>query len=99
MMALLERLSEGFDLVVMDTPPLLATSDAAILGRRADGTLIVVRGGQTQPAAVTESIQQLENVGARVLGTVLNDPDAQVAKFAPYYHYYYNNYYDYSKSE
>jgi hypothetical protein len=43
-------------------------------------------------------VQQLVNVGARIIGTVLNDPDAEFAKYAPYYQYYYNNYYDYSKS-
>jgi tyrosine-protein kinase Etk/Wzc len=93
MAKLLDDLSTAFDLVIIDTPPLLAASDAAILGRIADGTLMVVRAGQTQRIAVQEAIQQLHTVGARVLGTVLNDPDAEIAKFAPYYYQYYQSYY------
>jgi tyrosine-protein kinase Etk/Wzc len=93
MAKLLEDAAGRFDLVIIDTPPLLAASDAAILGRIADGTLMVVRAGQTQRVAVQEAIQQLHTVGARVLGTVLNDPDAEIAKFAPYYYQYYHSYY------
>lgn len=93
MAKLLDDLSARFDLVVIDTPPLLAASDAAILGRISDGTLVVIRAGQTQRVAVQEAIQQLHTVGARVLGTVLNDPDAEIAKFAPYYYQYYQSYY------
>jgi tyrosine-protein kinase Etk/Wzc len=87
------------DIVVIDTPPLLAASDAAVLGRIADGVIMVVRAGRTQRGAVQESVQHLINVGARIVGTVLNDPDAEVAKYAPYYQYYYNSYYDYSTPE
>jgi tyrosine-protein kinase Etk/Wzc len=93
MSALLDELSSRFYLVIIDTPPLLAASDAAVLGRSADGTLMVVRAGQTQRMAVQEAIQQLHTVGARLLGTVLNDPDAEIAKFAPYYYQYYASYY------
>lgn len=93
MVALLDDLSARYDLLVIDTPPLLAASDAAILGRITDGTLMVIRAGQTQRVAVQEAIQQLHTVGARVLGTVLNDPDAEIAKFAPYYYQYYSSYY------
>ena len=64
-----------------------------------DGTVVVVRAGHTAKAAVLEAVQQLDKVGARILGTVLNDPDGEVAKFAPYSQYYYNNYYDYSSAE
>jgi capsular exopolysaccharide synthesis family protein len=92
------QMMSGVDMVVLDTPPLLAASDAAVLGRIADGVVMVVRAGQTQRGAVQESVQQLTNVGARIIGTVLNDPDAEVAKYAPYYQYYYNNYYSYSET-
>ena len=83
-------------MVIMDTPPLLAASDAAILSRIADGAIVVVRAGRTERNALQAAIQQLGTVGARVLGTVLNDPDAEVPKYARYYGYYYNNYYEYS---
>ncbi len=86
------------DMIVLDTPPLLVASDAAVLGRLADGVILVVRAGSTQRAALQDCAQQLLAIGARVVGTVLNDPDAEVAKYSSYYQYYYNEYYDYSHS-
>jgi Mrp family chromosome partitioning ATPase len=73
----------------------LAASDAAIISTISDGALVVVRAGRTERTALQTAIQQLATVGARVLGTVLNDPDAEVPKYARYYGYYYNNYYEY----
>lgn len=99
MLVLLDSLSANYDTVLIDTPPLLAASDAAILSKIADGVLVVVRAGMTERAAVQEGMYQLVNVGACILGTVLNDPDAEVAKYAPYYHEYYNNYYAYPSSD
>ena len=96
MTALLDQLSENYDLLILDTPPLLAASDAAIVSRVVDGALVVVRAGRTERSALQTAVQQLATVGARVLGTVLNDPDAEVPKYARYYGYYYNNYYEYS---
>jgi capsular exopolysaccharide synthesis family protein len=96
MNVLLDKLSETYDLLILDTPPLLAASDAAIVSRATDGALVVVRAGRTERSALQTGVQQLTTVGARVLGTVLNDPDAEVPKYARYYGYYYNNYYEYS---
>jgi capsular exopolysaccharide synthesis family protein len=92
----LERIES--DLVVLDTPPMLVASDAAVLARAADGVLMVVRAGTTQRGALQESAQQLASIGARLVGTVLNDPDAEVAKYASYYQYYFNNYYEHAES-
>ena len=92
--ALLHRLAESYDLLLLDTPPVLVASDAAILSRHVDGTLYVVRAGQTQTAALRDGIQRLGTVGTQVLGIVVNDPDGQVAKFSSYYGYAYNQYYE-----
>jgi tyrosine-protein kinase Etk/Wzc len=86
-------LIEGYDLVVIDTPPLLAASDAAILATIANGVVIVLRAGATQTAAAQQSVQQLHAVGARIVGAVLNDPDTQVPRYGAYYKY------DYSAAE
>jgi capsular exopolysaccharide synthesis family protein len=96
MRSLLEKLGESYDILILDTPPLLAASDAAIMSRIVDGAIVVVRAGRTERYAVQTAVQQLSAVGARILGTVLNDPDAEVPKYARYYGYYYNNYYEYS---
>ncbi|HKO18493.1 MAG TPA: polysaccharide biosynthesis tyrosine autokinase [Acidobacteriaceae bacterium] len=95
MKELLDKLGESYDLLILDSPPLLAASDAAILSRIVDGALVVVRAGRTERTALLAAVQQLTTVGARVLGTVLNDPDAEVPKYTRYYSYYYNNYYEY----
>jgi capsular exopolysaccharide synthesis family protein len=86
-------LIEGYDLVVIDTPPLLAASDAAILATIANGVVLVLRAGATETAAAQQSVQQLQSVGARIVGAVLNDPDAQVPRYGAYYKY------DYSAAE
>jgi len=85
----LASLSEGFDLIVIDSPPLLAASDAAILSTMADGTVVVIRAGVTELEAGQQAIQQLRVVGARVVGAVLNDPDAKLPKYGAYYRYEY----------
>jgi capsular exopolysaccharide synthesis family protein len=93
MRAMLERLSKTFDMVILDTPPLLMASDGVILSRMADGVLVVLRAGLTERGAAREAVQRLASTGARVLGTVLNDPDAEVAKYTgAYYGYYYSDY-------
>lgn len=86
---LLDRFTGAYDLVILDTPPLLAASDAAILGAAADGVLVVVRAGQTDRAAAQHAMQQLAQVNARVVGAVLNDPDSTVRRHGGYYYYEY----------
>jgi succinoglycan biosynthesis transport protein ExoP len=92
---MLDDVSTRYDIVVIDTPPLLAASDASIMSRISDGAVLVVRAGRTEIQAVRAATEQMQKVGAPILGLVLNDPDAEVAKYAHYYGYYYNNYYRY----
>ncbi len=88
MRALLQELESQFDIIVLDTPPVLATADAGIVGSLTDGVLLVVRAGTTDRNAAQRAYQQLANVGARVVGTVLNDPGGEVAKEGDYYYPY-----------
>jgi len=85
----LQALGGAFDLVILDTPPLLAASDAAILSTLCDGVVLVVRAGVTEAEAGRQAMQQLASVGARVVGAVLNDPDAKVQHYGGYYNYEY----------
>ena len=87
----LEALCGAFDLIILDTPPLLAASDAAILSTLCDGVVLVVRAGVTEAEAGQQAMQQLASVGARVVGAVLNDPDAKVQHYGGYYKYDYAN--------
>jgi succinoglycan biosynthesis transport protein ExoP len=88
MRVLLQDLREQFDIIVLDTPPVLATADAGIVASLTDGVLLVVRAGTTDRNAAQRACQQLANVGARVIGTVLNDPGGEVAKEGDYYYPY-----------
>jgi polysaccharide biosynthesis transport protein len=88
MRILLQELAKNFDLVILDTPPVLATADAGILASLADGVLLVVRAGQTDRVAAKRAHQQLVNVKARVVGTVLNDPGGEVSQYGDYYYPY-----------
>jgi Mrp family chromosome partitioning ATPase len=64
-----------FHTVIIDTPPMLHLPDARILGRYADGVILVVRSSQTMRAAAVAANQRLTEDGTRVLGTILNQWD------------------------
>jgi tyrosine-protein kinase Etk/Wzc len=94
MRAVLAELADRFDLVMVDTPPVLAAADAEILGVQTDATLVVVRAGQTERQSAQYAVQQLRAIGSRVVGAVFNDPDEKVAAYGRYTYYY-----DYYSSE
>ena len=75
MKGLLKSLKAQFDAVILDCPPLMAVTDAAIVGTYAGGTLLVARANVTEKGAVTHCMEQLRQVRAPVLGVVLNDVD------------------------
>ena len=88
MRVLMEQLAKSFDLIILDTPPVLATADAGILSSLTDGVLLVVRAGHTDRAAAQRAHHLLANVGARIVGTVLNDPGGEVSQYGDYYYPY-----------
>lgn len=88
MSAAMAELSARYDLLVVDTPPVLAAADAEILAVQTDATIVVVRAGQTERQSAQYAVQQLRAVGARVVGAVLNDPDEKVASYGRYTYYY-----------
>ena len=71
MAALLEELRSRFDLIVIDSPPLMAAADARILSRQADATVLAVRWGSTRRQAVKMSARQLISAGAKLAGGLL----------------------------
>ena len=93
MREVLDELKQRFDMVMIDAPPVLVAGDASILAALSGaGTIVVLRAGETDRAAALASVQQLHGVGARVLGAVLNDPDAKVEKYESHYYYAYQYY-------
>ena len=88
MRRLLLGFPERIDLMVVDSPPLLAAAEAAVLAAEADAVLLVVRAGQTARGAAQQAMEQLSAVGARVVGAVLNDPDSEVPRYGNFYYEY-----------
>ncbi len=78
------------DFVILDTPPVLAVSDALTLVPRSDGVLVVADASTTTRTALREAREALEQVGGRIVGGVLNNLDAARARYYPgYYRYSY----------
>ncbi len=85
---LLGKMSALFDYVIIDTPPVLSVTDAVLLSKLADSTMLVIRAGMTEKAALRRVCDMLAHVDARIVGLILNaaettDPD----------HYYYGGRY------
>jgi capsular exopolysaccharide synthesis family protein len=87
MKRLLADLSTEFDMVILDTSPLLVAADATVLGAIVDGVLLVVRATRTDRGAVEQAVHQLGLVGANIVGTVLNDPEGTASRYGNYYDY------------
>ena len=83
---LLRALEKQYDIVIIDTPPVDAVSDALTLAAEASGTVVVLEAGRTNAAEATKTIESLRRVGARVLGVVLNKARERAE---PGYYYYY----------
>jgi capsular exopolysaccharide synthesis family protein len=89
MREMLRSLEGHFDRILIDTPPVMAAADAAILGGLVGTVLLVVRAGTTNRDIVQRSLQQLDAVGAHVVGGVLNDPDGETKhEYDAYYAYH-----------
>lgn len=72
MESLLNHLKQLYDIVVVDAPPLLAVTDAAVLARAADGAVVVVKRSRTKREELDAATESLEAVNARVLGAIIN---------------------------
>ena len=88
MQAILERLAAAADLVILDSPPLQAVTDAAILASITDGTLLVIDAGRTRRDAAGHGREALAKSGARVLGAALNRLSQRGRGEYVYYDYY-----------
>lgn len=82
---LIKALKENYDIIVLDSTPLQAVTDAQILSTKADGTVLVVRAGRTKRDSAIQAKSLLDKVGANIVGVVLNGVDNTRRK---YYYYY-----------
>jgi len=84
MAALADKLRAYADVVLFDTPPVLAVTDALVLSNRVDGVIFVVKYGSTRRAAMQEAAARLRKVNAHILGGILN----QISEREGSYYYY-----------
>jgi len=87
--SILKKLKELADVVIIDSPPLMAVTDAAVLAPRVDGTLMVIKPEATNLSACREAVDQLRQVGGKMIGVVIND----IAEKGRRSYYYKNGYY------
>lgn len=92
---LLRDLKSQFDFILVDAPPVLPVTDAVLLSRSVDGVVVVVRGQETTHQIARDAVKRLKQVGARILGIVLNDVDLRSGD----YYYYRRGYHSYYRDE
>ena len=92
---LLERLNQSFDYIFLDSPPVLAVTDAAVLSQMVDGVVLVLRVGRTNRSLFRETLRTLDAVGSRVAGVVCNGVDLSARRYGYRYGYGYSYGYGY----
>ena len=90
MQNILGLMRRSADIILLDTPPTLAVTDAAVLAPTLDGVIIVARPGKTRASALRMTVEQFRQVNARILGIVLNDIDLRGKPYGYHYNYYRN---------
>lgn len=96
MESFIEEVSEIYDIVLFDTPPVIAVTDSAVLGSKVDGMVLVVKSNETNRDAMLRAKTLLENVHANIIGIMLNGVNVE-NMYGSYYYYYYYHYYADSK--
>ncbi|MDX9787063.1 MAG: polysaccharide biosynthesis tyrosine autokinase [Desulfobacterales bacterium] len=92
---LLAYLSEKFDLIIIDSPPLLSVADGLVISKLAAGTILVMRSGKTTYESAYKVLKSMEEIETKVLGVVINAADLKKSGY-----YYYNDYsYHYSSED
>jgi len=90
MESVIQSLEERYDWILFDSPPIVAVTDAVVLSRIVDGVILVIKSAKSTRDIVLKARHQLQDVGANILGAVLNDFNI---KEQGYKYYYYHHYY------
>ena len=90
---LLEHLQQMFDVVIIDTPPILPASDALLIAPLVSGIILVVKAGHMNREMVGKAQAQLNTTGTKILGVILNDVNIRKEGYYKYYQKYYGEYY------
>jgi succinoglycan biosynthesis transport protein ExoP len=90
----LTELEGKYDRILLDSPPVLAVTDAVVLSRLSSGVIMVAQAGSTHLGDVAASARQFKDVNAQILGVIMNDMDISDRRYGSYYYYSYGNYSD-----
>jgi capsular exopolysaccharide synthesis family protein len=99
MSQLVDRLEQNWDIILFDSPPIVAVTDSSMISAEIDALVMVVKAGQTDRAAVDRALDTIVNVKSPLIGVILNgaNPETLAGKYSYYYSYY--NYYYHSNQE
>jgi len=99
MSELVDRLESEWDIILFDSPPIVAVTDSSMISSEIDALVLVVKAGSTDRAAVDRAMDTIANVGSPLIGAILNgaNPETLAGKYSYYYSYY--NYYYHSETE
>jgi len=95
MAALVRTLREEFNFILFDTPPILAVSDAMVLGPVIDGVILIVWGGKTPREALMRAKENLDLLKVKSLGVIINN--LNIKQHSYYYKNYYHHYHHYGE--
>ena len=92
---LIDQLEQEWDMVLFDSPPIVAVTDSSMISAEIDALIMVVKAGQTDRAAVDRALDTIVNVKSPLIGVILNgaNPETLAGKYS-YYYSYYNYYYN-----
>jgi capsular exopolysaccharide synthesis family protein len=96
---ILEEASPEYDLIIIDSPPILGFPEPLQMAAAVDGVVIVALAGQTNRNAVSSALNTLQRVRANIVGLVLNEVTKDMSEGYPYYYGYYGKYYKYYRHE
>ncbi len=83
-----DQLAARFDLVLFDSPPVVAVTDAVVMSKMVDGVVLIAKAGKTTSEIIAKASRLLQGVGGHILGAVLNDFNVRSAGYRYYYYYY-----------
>ena len=93
MKKMISKLKENYEVILIDSPPMIAVTDALILSKLTDQFILVCRSAVSQKGALDRSIKSLDQIGGKFNGAVLNAVDESITYGSGYYYSYYQYYY------
>jgi len=100
MKGMMDELKRGYDVVMLDTAPVLAVVDGVIISSLGDSTVFIIQAGKTTRKPFLQAVEELKRAKAKVIGVVFNEVKAKgEGYYSPYYHHYRSRYHYYGEEE